>query len=193
MSSGLHEPNNLVWKLSKHLASQKPFVPAPIAAHEPVEFDELHNVSHCCAPSLLQQCVVRVKLVHGLEVLVANPDDDDRHGKVRRRDYGRLGGLHVANDAVGDDEEHLVVDRVVLEGSGKLGHMVDYRGKIGRAVQLHAVESVVVRGDDPIYAFTVGVAWGEVQEELVADSAVRGKTSPKTKCRKEFVSVIVLY
>ena len=51
----------------------------------------------------------------------------------------------------------------------------------------------MVGRDHPIYTLTVWAAWGEVQEELVTDPAIRRETRTEAKGWKEFVCVVVLY
>ena len=82
--------------------------------------------------------------------------------------------IHVRDDPVGDDEQHLlvgdddddddddddeqhlVVGGLVLVHGGDLGHMVDHRGEVGRAVQLDRVEGLVVGCHHPLDALAVG-------------------------------------
>ena len=159
MPGALHEPDNLAGQLGQHLLGQQLLVPlgeGPL--DELVEFHELHDVTLCSGGTELEQLVVGIQFLHGTEIDTAHPDDDDRHGQVRGRDDGVLRGVHVGDDAVGDDEEHLVVGGAVFMQGGNSGHMVDHWREVGRSVELNRVEGVMVGGHHPGDALAVGAA-----------------------------------
>merc|ERR1719193_686406 len=107
-------------------------------------------------------------------------------------DDGVFGGTHVGDDAVGDDEKHLVIGGAVFVQGCNSRDMVDHRREIGRSVELNGVERVMVSCHHPIDALAVGAGRGEVQEELMADVAVGRETSSESESRKHLVRVVVL-
>lgn len=66
--------------------------------------DKLHDISDGPVSSVAKQLVVGVKRVHGIEVSIADSDDNDAHRKVRSGNDGVHRVRHIRNNAVGDDE-----------------------------------------------------------------------------------------
>lgn len=56
-----------------------------------------------------QQFVVTVKELHGVKVCPTHTHYDDRHGQPRGRHNRGTGLVHVCDDSVCDDEQHVVV------------------------------------------------------------------------------------
>lgn len=105
---------------------------APTHVTEIPEGDELHNI----ADGLLagvgpQHAGISIQELHGGEVGVANADDDDGHGQLGRLDDGVAGLVHVADDAVCDDEE----SEVLLQGRGGEKRRADIKDTKGETLE----------------------------------------------------------
>lgn len=78
------------------------------------EGDELDNVADGLFPGVgPQNAGISIQELHGGKVGIANADYDDGHRQLGRLNDGVASLVHVANDAVCDDEE----GEVLLQGS----------------------------------------------------------------------------
>lgn len=74
------------------------------------EGDELDDIADGLLPGVgPQNAGVSIQKLHGGEVGVADADDDDGHRQLGRLNDGVASLIHVANDAVRDDEESEVL------------------------------------------------------------------------------------
>lgn len=74
------------------------------------EGHKLNDVSgHRLPRQGLEDAIVAVQELHGLEVGLAHPDDDDGHGQLGAVDDGLPGLVQVSDLTVRDDQEHKVL------------------------------------------------------------------------------------
>jgi len=158
------------------------------------ERDELNDVPDRRFPVVRrgQTNLVAVELLHGLEVGIADPDDDDGQGEVGGRHDGGFRLPDVRDDAVRDDEEHKVLGPVLLEAAGNARHVVDSGGKVGGTAELNVGEATPVSFQNSGDPFAVRVGLMAVDEELMGDPAVRRDPGAEAENREELVAVVLL-
>ena len=114
------QPKKYSLFLSKEIAPENPLA---YIFKLPVRY-KLHDVSHRSLASRGAQApVVSVQELHGSEICVPNPNNDDRHGQAGGVDDGIPGLVHVCDDSVSNDEE----DKVLL---WRRRHAKDRKAKI---------------------------------------------------------------
>ena len=128
-----HPVNELIRNFVENFFCQHFLVPG-VSANELPEFDKLDDVASGNATSGSEKLLVRIELFHGREVLVADADDDYRHGKRRGVDDGVFRGFEIGDDAVGKNEEDEVLAAVLI-GACEPRNVLDDRRKVRRAVE----------------------------------------------------------
>ena len=81
---------------------------------------KLDNVSGSHQIVLAEESVVAVKLLHRLEVLVADPHDDDGQGQDGGGDDCLLCLREISYDSISDYQEDEIIRRIVLIDMSKL-------------------------------------------------------------------------
>jgi hypothetical protein len=148
---------------------------------EVAEGNELHDVPRgSLSRSGSQQSIIRVEVVHVLEVGITHADDDDGEGKIRGVNDLLDAALHVGNDSVGDHEEDPV--DLLLDGgrASDGGDLLDDGAKVGRARQLDVAQRMLVGADHVLDTDALGVAGVHVDVEAVRDFVGRRDLGAET-------------
>ncbi len=140
----LHKGHELVGQLKQHLLVQVAF------SYGFVKLNELNDISRC-ARRLVS--IVAIELPHVFKILFANPDNNHGAGQIGQLGQYLLGLGHVVDNAVSNDQEHVVLGlagmslAVVLES-------LENRSEVGRAAKLDARQSLSVRTQDAAHALS---------------------------------------
>ena len=162
---GLHEGDKLIGDLLEDLLCKF----GRALSDELFEFDELDNVPNGRGPARIpEQRVVRVKLLHQLELLLADTYNNDAQGQVSRCHYDVLGGFHVVNLTVGDDQEN-IIEGLVLLGSDALGYLVKYVREVSGPAQRNARQVLSIDLQNAWSSDYLWVREVSIQREAVLD------------------------
>lgn len=132
---------------------------------------ELHYISVHVASVLLtvQRHLIGIQLVHRREVSTANAHNNNGQGQAGSSHNLVNSRLHVIDDTVGNDQQNVVL-LVLLRNIHLLGHVInqlEQGAKVGRAVKVSAVDSVLVGVHDTLDAVTLRVEDITVQGEAM--------------------------
>jgi hypothetical protein len=108
----LHACDYLIRDFTKHLFSEVS------TSNAFTELDELDDITLCdSARFSSEQFVVRIELVHHTEVLLTYSNDDDTCREVRSIHKFLFDVLHVVDNAISQNEQHVVGIRTILLAS----------------------------------------------------------------------------
>ncbi len=103
---------------------------------------KLNDIAQCFFIPVGKQAVIGIQGIHGIEIRVSDADDDNAHRQIGSIDDGVDGVGHVGDDAIGDDEKHIVIVAAHV-GGGDSRHVADNRGEVGRSIQLNGAYSIL--------------------------------------------------
>jgi len=133
-----HVADKLSRQLIKRFLSQKRRVMLEV-----IERNKLDNVGGSVPPQLLavKSLVVTIKLVHHLEISIANTDNDDRNWVVRTANNLVDRCVHIIDHTVSNDEhdlELLIVEvaRICLRN---IVHLIEDGAEVSWPIQVHIV------------------------------------------------------
>lgn len=143
----LHVGQQLVGDLRQHLLRQN----AGSTSSRLVVHHELGDVTSCIVSAGRQNLAVTVQVLHLGEVGTADADDNDRHWRVGGGNDGGLGGVHVVDGTISQDEQ----DGVLLIRRTELTRCDVIRGTEQRSEQRRSGENHIVDGSlvDRLHAF----------------------------------------
>ena len=146
---------------------------------EVVEGDELHDVrGHVLTVGLgVERFIIAIERLHGLEVSIANANNDDSEGHFRTAHdlVDRL--IHVTDHTIRDDHQdvELLVHLIDWLACNVLIHFVDDLGEVGRSVQLAVANGTLVAIDYFLDAVDTRVEDVTVEGEAVRASVHVGR------------------
>ena len=138
-----HPVEELTWDLHECLLGEHVRVTLVV-----VEGDKLNDVSgHVLTVGLrVERFIVTIKSLHGIEIGIADANNNDSHGVVRTSDNLVNGLVHIANDTICHDHQN--VELLVHLSDLRKGNIVvafaDDVGEVGRSVKLAAVKGSLV-------------------------------------------------
>ena len=185
-----HPLDELIWDFIENFFGQHFLIPG-VPANKLPELDKLNDVASGNVTSGSEKLLVRIELLHGREVLVADPDDDDRHGERWGSNDGVLGGLEIGDDAVGQNEKDEVLAAVLI-GVCEPCDVFNDRRKICWTVEWDGLKSGVVSCEKAVDSGTVGSVWSKVEEKLVRDLTSWRNSGAETEGRKLLVGIVIL-
>ena len=141
---------------------------------EVVKGNKLDDIRcHILAVGLRVEClIITIKRLHGLEVRIADTNNDDGHGELRAANdlVNRL--VHITDDTIRDDNQdvELLVILIHLLRSDVLVDLVDDFSEVGWSIQLAIIDGALVALNDFVDAV----------DTWVEDITVEGKTVTTT-------------
>ena len=152
---------------------------------EVVKGNKLDDIrGHILAVGLRVEClIITIKRLHGLEVCIADANDDDGHGELRAANNLIDGLVHITDDAIRDNNQdvELLVILIDLLRSDVLVDLVDDFSEVGRSIQLAIVDSALVALNDFVDAVDTWVEDITVEGETVtATVSVRRNRATKS-------------